>query len=136
MVTVATWRGHRPRQRETRLWDDLQQRRRCWDSYWRIGRIVAKLNDFKITGYQITKSWIEFTVVPTSIMGPGDIHVRTIVGDNQTVFLHGAEDFLNIGVAGAGRDIDSRLQTKPGAHWQSTRRRAGTMRRWIDIAVC
>src|ERR1700682_3223533 len=62
----------------------------------RTGRPPAALNDLEVAGVELAECRVEDVVVPASVVRAADVHVRTVVGDDQAVLLEGAEDLLDI----------------------------------------
>src|SRR5688572_20800927 len=56
------------------------------------GLSPPELYDLEVAGRQARKCGIELAVVPARIHRTGDVHVAAVVGDDQPVRLHAAED--------------------------------------------
>src|SRR4051794_28537475 len=57
----------------------------------------AELHYLEVVGDQTVKGGVENAVVPARIGGPTHVHVGPVVGDDQAVTLHRAEDALDLG---------------------------------------
>ena len=87
----------------------------------------------KSRGGQGGEGRVQDAVVPAGVEGAADVHVRAVVGDDQPVRLHGAEDLLHLG--SEPRDVLARLQAKAGAHGQRALRAPRGVRRRVHVAV-
>ena len=69
----------------------------------------------KSLGAQQRERGIEDVVVPARVERAGDVHVRAVVGDDESVLLHRAEDLLHVRVGGAQRGILARRRSSSDA---------------------
>jgi hypothetical protein len=84
------------------------------------------------------ESGVEHAVVPPRVERPGDVHVRAVVGDDESVALHRAEDLLHVGIARSQRgvlSVHARLQSQARAHRQRAGSRARAVRRRVNVSV-
>ena len=58
---------------------------------------MTQINDLKIARSEIGKCRIENIVIPARVVSSRDVHVRPIVGNDQAISLHRAEDLLYFG---------------------------------------
>ena len=60
------------------------------------GWLKAERDDFEVVRRQRAERRIQDAVVPARVEGAADVHVRAVVGDDQAVALHRAEDLLHL----------------------------------------
>lgn len=75
-----------------------------------------ELNYIEIGGGRAVEQ-VKIAVVPAIIGGTGDVHGRTVVGEDEAVFFHGVEDDLIGGRV--ARDVEGGFEAKARAHGKS-----------------
>src|SRR6188472_2233067 len=73
------------------LANDPQIRRRAWR---RTVTAPAELDDLEVVGGESVERGVEHVVVPACVHRAADVHVGAVVGDDQPIALHRAEDAL------------------------------------------
>src|SRR5262245_60474836 len=76
---------------------------------------------------------IEDAIVPARVHRTRDIQIAPVVGNDEAIGLHRAEDVLRDGRE--TRNVRRRFETEPGAHRERVRRAARPMRGGPDITV-
>ena len=59
-------------------------------------RAPSQFNHLEIAGRQRAERRVQHAVVPARVVRAADVHVRAVVGDDQPVALHRAEDLLQL----------------------------------------
>src|SRR5688572_14540350 len=89
--------------------------------------LPSELHDLEIAAPQRGKGRIEQVVVPARVVRPGDVEIRSVVGDDQAVRLHRLKDLpQRLGESG---DVHTRLEPQTRAHRQRAGGVARAMRR-------
>src|SRR5438477_11675861 len=93
---------------------------------WRSGLLESERNHFKVARPQRAKRRVEHAIVPARVVGAAHEQIRAVVGDDETVSLHGAKDLLHLWRE--TRNAAARLQPQARAHRQRARRRSRAVR--------
>jgi len=72
---------------------------------------MTELDHFKIICCEAAESGIEYVVIPARVVRPCDVHIRAIVGNNESILLHRSKYLLHVWITRPLRNVNTRLQT-------------------------
>jgi hypothetical protein len=82
-------------------------------------RVPAEPDHFEVVGVQRAKPGKDEVHVPPRVVRAGDVHVGSVIRDDEAVGLHGLEDATQR--RREARQVDAGLQPQPRAHRESAR---------------